>query len=217
MILATLIWLLLDNSHWHYIQDVLRRNQDDKLLWQVNRALEQENTLLRDKVLMLEQTTDIDKQTAGIVQAEIKNQQDEIHQLKDELQFYREIMDSASGANGLDVQGVYIKPLAEAGGYRMKLVLTHIGKAGKVTKGTLTVMLEGRAGDKKHAVSLADISLGEDQRLTYNFRHFQRIETDFMLPENFKPQRIVVNVTDKNRQGSRVKKAFSWSESTTRR
>lgn len=217
MILAMITWLLLDNSHWRYIEDKLSGNQDYKLLWEVNQTLEQENVLLREKVMMLEQTTNIDKQTAGIVQGEIKNLQDEIHHLKDELEFYREIMDTASRAKGLDIQGIYIKPLRQAGSYRLKLILTHVGKAGTVVEGMVDVVFEGTSGENNMTVGLTEIGLEKGQTFAYSFRNFQRFESDFLLPENFNPQRVSVNLLHKNKRDSRLKKVFDWSESTTER
>ena len=212
MILATLTWVMLDSSHWRFIEHKLDDNRDYKLLWDVNKGLEEENKQLREKVMMLEQTTDIDRQTAGILQDELKGLQDEIHLLKGELEFYQEILDSAATASGLDVQGIHVQPLVQPDNYRLKLILTHVGKTGRVVEGVIDVMVEGIQNKNNRLINLADVSLDKEVKFDYNFRNFQRFECNFKLPEDFRPQRVLVNLLQKNSKQPRLKKVFDWPD-----
>ena len=75
MFLATFTWLMLDKRHWSVIYDRIGENQDWKQLWEVNRSLQEERVALQERVLMLERTTSVDKQTAALLQDEIKSLQ----------------------------------------------------------------------------------------------------------------------------------------------
>jgi len=216
MLLALFTWLLLDNSHWAYIRARLSGNQDDKLLWEVNRGLQNENAGLRERVLMLEQMTALDKQTAGLLQNELKTLQEDVHKLKEELEFYRGVMDASGDVNGLDVHGIHIQTLTHERSYRLKLILTHVAKTDTVVEGVIDVALEGIQKSSAQHLRLQDITLDDGLVLDFRFRNFQRFESNVILPENFKPQRVFVNLLTKNRKRSMLRKIFDWPVSVGR-
>ncbi len=100
MIIAFITWLMLDVSHWSVIYDRVSDNQNHKRLMELNYSLEEENQVLRERVLMLERTESLDKQTAALIQDDLKAQQDEIYRVKGELEFYQGIMAAARETKG---------------------------------------------------------------------------------------------------------------------
>ena len=133
MLVAFVTWLGLDESHWSVIRDRLQSNRDQKLLWEVNQGLEEENAKLRERVSMLERTTSLDTQTATLLQEEIKNLQEETFRLKGELEFFQGIMEAVgevklAGLESLplipDGRGAYV-PL---GDYTVTLVPASEGE-----------------------------------------------------------------------------------------
>lgn len=76
-----------------------------------SRDLHGENAELREKVLMLEQTTRLDKQAAALLQEELMTSQEEIYQLKKDLEFYQGIMNTTATGSGPDVHGIRIQPV----------------------------------------------------------------------------------------------------------
>ena len=214
LLLIMLLPLLLSGDQRRYLASWLGGDLDYELIWSANRDLKRENRSLREKVLRLEQTVSIDKQTATGAQAEIKELQEEIHHLKGRLQFYHDIMDAASATKGLNA-GIYIEALGrQPGGYRLKLVLSHIGGEGNaVIRGVADVSLEGEQADgEAQIVNLRDISLNKKLDLSYRFRHFQRFESNFLLPDDFEPQRVSVNLLRRNKRDLKLNRVFEWSE-----
>ena len=63
--------MLLDRIHWSVIHDRIKSSEEYKLLWEVNKSLEEDNKRLRERVLTLEQTTSLDKRTAALLQDEM--------------------------------------------------------------------------------------------------------------------------------------------------
>lgn len=215
MLIAFLTWLFLDSSHWSYIYARFGANHDQKLLWEANQELERENTALRERLMVLERTTTLDKQTSALVQDEIRDLQEEVFRLKGELQFYQGIMEATGEGKGLDVQGIFVRPLSRGNGYRLKLILTHVSNKDSVAEGMMDVSIEGIQDGGAHFLNLKDVTLDQTIDLTFNFRNFKRFESNLALPAGFAPQRVFVELQPKDKKQSKIKKIFDWPGSAT--
>lgn len=211
MFLATFTWLILDKRHWSVIYDRMSDNQDWKHLWEVNQSLRKESAQLQERVLMLERTTSVDKQTAALLQDEIKSLQEKIYTLKGELEFYRGIMDATRDATGLSIHGIYIEPLAQARTFRLKLVLTHVAKANILAEGTMAIAIAGRQDGNEQQLKIEDIATGEALNLTYKLRSFRRFDTKLVLPKGYIPERVIVELKPKSKNQVMIRKVFDWT------
>lgn len=209
------IWLWLDESHWSYIKSRITLNQQNKQIWDENRNLSRENDRLRERVIMLERTTQIDSQAAAELHEEMKKLQDEVFRLKGELEFYQGIMTSTGSTQGLSIQGMQVERLAQSNNYRFKLILTHLAKNDKVAEGTADIILEGVQGGAAKVLNIMDVVLNPAMDLSFKFKNFKRFEGNMMLPEGFVPQRVIVRLQPKDTKLSNIKKVFSWPELTS--
>ncbi|MFT5133322.1 MAG: hypothetical protein ACI9SC_001792 [Gammaproteobacteria bacterium] len=211
MFLATLTWLMLDKRHWSIIYDRISDNQEQKHLWEVNQSLLEERVALQERVLMLERTTSVDKQTAALLQEDIKSLQGKIYTLKGELEFYRRIMDATRDAKGLSIHGIYIEALAQPRGYRIKLVLTHVAKANILAEGSMAISIAGSQNGEAKQLKIEDVATGESVNLAYKLRSFKRFETKLVLPEGYKPDRVIVELNPKNKNQVMIREVFDWT------
>jgi hypothetical protein len=210
MLVAFVTWLALDESHWSVIRDRLSSADDRKLLWEVNQGLEEENARLRERVSMLERTTSLDTQTATLLQDEIRTLQEEVFRLKGELEFFQGIMESVGEVKGLDVHGVHVRGLSAPGTYRLKLILTNVTDSDKDAEGAISVTIEGIEKGVTRNVNLRDVTLDQNPGLSFKFRNFQRIESNFSLPQGFSPQRVFVELQPRDQKQSKIREAFDW-------
>jgi hypothetical protein len=211
MFLATLTWLMLDKSHWSLILDRINDNSERKHLWEVNQSLLEEREALQERVLMLERTTSVDKQTAALLQDEIKSLQEKIYTQKGELEFYLGIMDATRDAKGLNIHGIYIEPLAQMQTFRLKLVLTHVAKGSAQVEGKMAIFIVGREKGEKKQLKIEDIMAGESMDLSYKLRSFRRFETKMLLPDDFLPERVIVELKPKQKNQVMIREVFDWS------
>lgn len=210
MLVAFVTWLALDESHWSVIRDRMGSSRDQQLLWEVNQGLEEENARLRERVSMLERTTSLDTQTATLLQEEIRNLQEETFRLKGELEFFQGIMEAVGEIKGLDVHGIHVRKLSAPGTYRLKLILTNVTDSDKDTEGAISVTVEGiQQGATRH-INLKELTLDESLNLTFKFRNFKRVESNFSLPSGFSPQRVFVELQPRDQKQSKIRKAFDW-------
>jgi len=211
MFLATITWLMLDKSHWSLIYDRIGDNQDWKHLWEVNQSLQEERVALQDRVLMLERTTSVDKQTAALLQDEIKSLQETIYTLKGELEFYQGIMDATRDSKGLNIHGIYIEPLTQPQAYRLKLVLTHVAKASILAEGRMTISIVGTQNAEAQQLKIEDVTTGDGMNLAYKLRSFKRFETKLVLPVGFIADRIVIELRPKSKNQAIIREVFDWT------
>lgn len=209
--LASLTWLLLDRSHWDVILDRISENQDWKQLWEVNQAMEKERQALMERVLMLERTTDVDKQTAALLQKDIMSLQETIYILKGELEFYQGVMDATRDSQGLDLHGIYIEPLSMSNTYRLKLVLTHVAKSGVVAEGSIKLSIEGLLAGEPRTYALEELSSTDPLELQYKIRSFKRLDMKLVLPEAFQAQQVLVEIKPKRKNQVMIREVFDWS------
>ncbi len=210
LLLLTAI-LLSDNSHWSDIQQRIISVLGNKA-----QVLAGEKAQLREKVLMLEQTTRLDKQAAALLQEGLITSQQQIYRLKKDLEFYQGIMNTAGGDRGQDIHGIRIQPLTRERGYRLELILIHVAKTDKMIEGVITVALEGIQDGVRRRLDLSEISLDRNMVYDFKFRSFQRFENDFILPENFKPQRVFVTLSPDDGEDTGFEKVFDWPETDGR-
>ena len=212
MFFAVVTWLLLDRIHWSVIHDRIKSSEEYKLLWEVNKSLEEDNKRLRERVLTLEQTTSLDKRTAALLQDEMTSQQDQIHRLKGELEFYQGIMESTRDTQGLNIYGIHVTPLTADRTYLLKVVLTHVAKGDKVAEGTIDVTIEGRLkdGGALHKFDLKDLSIDDSLNMTFKFKNFKRIESNLILPPGFDPLRVLVQIQPRGDNQAAISKVFGF-------
>ena len=169
-----------------------------------------ENTELRERVLILEQNTRLDKQASALLQEKLIVSQEEIFQLRKDLEFYQGIINATGEENSPGVHGIRIKPLTHAQGYRLELIFLYISNTDKLVEGVIGVVLEGILDNVVKRLSLNEISLDENQIYTVRFRNFQRFENNFILPANFEPQRVFVTLSINGGNESGFEKVFDW-------
>ena len=204
-----IVWGLLEKGQWNYIRAQLASSEESKLLWDVNRSLEEENAELRERLILLERATQIDVETTAELQDGIRTLQEEVYRLKGELEFYQGIMESTRDSKGLNVQGLHIEAMTQHK-YRFKLILTHVTKNDMVAEGNVDVSLEGMRNGKRLILNLEEVTREQPIDLTFKFRNFKRFEGHLTLPDGFEPGRVVVQVQLNGNNKSKIDKVFEW-------
>ena len=171
-----------------------------------------ENTVLREKLLIQEQNNRVDRQATAAMQEQLIDSQEEIFQLRKDLEFYQGIIAATGETNSPGVHGIRIKPLTRSNGYRLELILLNIANTGKMVEGEIEIVLEGILDSATKQLPLSAVSLDKNRDYNVRFRNFQRFENNFILPENFKPQRVFVTLSPDDPDQTGFEKIFDWPE-----
>lgn len=206
------IWLAYDDSHWSYIKSRIAVGKQNRSLMDENNKLLTTNQDLKQQVIMLQRSGQIDRQAAGELQNEIKKLQDENYRLKGELEFYQNILATTGSSDGLNIQGMQLQKLAVSGGYHFKLVLTHVSKDIRDVEGMVDISIEGRQGAEDKTLEVSDLLMSPAVDFSYKFRNFKRLEGNLSIPQGFTPYRVIVRLTPKDGKNSKIKRVFNWTE-----
>ncbi len=206
-------WIFLDKSQWSYIISSLSEAKKSKQLWQDNKTMKNTIVKLEGRIVMLERTAQVERQTIANLQQGTIEQQDETYRLRKELEFYQGIVTSTGESRGLNIQGLRIEETSQPRSYYFKLILTHVSKSDKVITGKLSILLEGVQEDIARTIDIRELTLSESLSLGFKFGSFERIEGSIVLPEGFVAHRVIVRARpDGKKRTSPIERVFDWSE-----
>ncbi|MDJ0892278.1 MAG: hypothetical protein QNK18_13950 [Gammaproteobacteria bacterium] len=190
--------------------DISRTTAERDMLRQRVKTLATENAGLLERAAILERAAQVERQAYTHVDETLRDLQDQILDLKEELAFYRGIVTTSGKTRGLAIQSFKLESNGQDGEYRYKLVLTRAMKNDKVTRGLVSLTVSGEQEGSPRELTLSDLTGQGQAELKLHFRYFQRLEGQLALPQGFVPHRILVSVTTTGKKRSRVEKTFDW-------
>lgn len=177
-------------------------------------SLREGNTVLRERVAILERAQQVEGKAYEGVDVHLRNLQDEVLALKEEVAFYRGIV-SAGKEKGLKIQTFVVDKESASGAYRFQLVLTQNLNRVKMISGTVKLNVVDKQNGKPRRLLLSDMFGQQANSLKFEFKFFQRIEGRFTLPDGFKPERLQIQVVSKGKKPASVEKSFEWQGITS--
>ena len=206
-------WVVLDESQWSYVKSSLTEAKKNKELWQENQVMNNTIIKLEDRIIMLERTAQIERQTVVMLQGEMIKQQDDVFKLRKELEFYQGIMSSAGESRGLNIQGLRIEETSQPRSYYFKLILTHVSKSDKMAAGRLSILLEGVQDDIPRTIDIRELTLSKSLSLVFKFSSFERIEGSMLLPDGFVAHRVIVRARQEGKKTTpEMERIFDWTK-----
>lgn len=166
-----------------------------------------ENQELRDHLARAERSLQMNETAFQELERALKASSQEIVKLREELNFYRNIITPVDKKSGLRIQNLYIEPTG-TNQYRYKLVLIQALKHERTISGSASLEISGMQGTEESVLTVP----GPGERpLKVSFKYFQDLEGRFELPKNFKPRRVKVNVTPAGSSQS-VEESYAWPQ-----
>lgn len=174
------------------------------------RKLEQQVAALQSGVASAELARNVDRQSYESVEKTLTDLQAQVRDQRDELAFYQAIVSPKEGPSGPRVQSVTITNGALADHYQLKLLLIQSLLQEAMAGGSIKIELVGTRAGQPATLSLADVVVEERGRneLSFSFRYFQELEQEVVLPADFAP--ATVNVELKSSRQAVVKQSFPW-------
>lgn len=167
---------------------------------------------LQQRVTTLQMSDKISRQANRELQQTLAEREEEVAGLRADVAFYERLVGSTGQRKGLSVHDVELRRDSD-GSWRYTAMLTQNLNRGAVSKGGLTLSVEGTRGGKLTRLNWADLlqdPQASPQR--FEFRYFQRLEGSLLLPQGFVPGRVIAQV--KADRGGTAEQAFAWVEAT---
>ncbi len=167
---------------------------------------------LRQRATTLQMSDRISRQANRELQETLAEREEEVAGLRADVAFYERLVGSTGQRKGLSVHDVELRRDSD-GSWRYTAMLTQNLNRGSVSKGGLTLSVEGTRAGKLTRLNWADLlqkANAPPQR--FEFRYFQRLEGSMALPRGFVPGRVIAQV--KADRGATAEQAFAWTEAT---
>lgn len=167
---------------------------------------------LERRQAILETSREIDRETYARVEAELERLQQRIQAQEEELAFYRGIVTPADGVSGLRIQSLEIGAGDSERHYRLRLTLVQAIVHNERVSGSVRLTFAGRLDGEPAELGYADVATGAAAgALGYDFRYFQTLEREVLLPVGFEPDTVTVQAQPQGADDP-VTQQFGWNE-----
>ena len=181
-------------SRYYVADELIYANKRVKTLQQdLQTAIDQLETE-KARSTMAKHEADVVRRANALLRASERDRQDEIAALKADLSFYRRL----GGANGsqapLAVQFLELEATQSPRVYRLLLTLTQNLRWVAVISGNVQLSVDGIQNDVAQHLTNEQLLAESSAPLTFQFKHFQQLESLITLPEGFEASRLNVQL-----------------------
>jgi hypothetical protein len=173
-------------------------------------GLEESNEKLRADIAAVELSRSIDQKAYSDVEKNLSDLQAQVLKHREELAFYRGIVSPEDGIGGLRVQRFQIVPAGAENHFQLRMVLVQSLRQDAVASGSAIIEIEGVRDSKPEQLPLSQIggTTRADGHVAFKFRYFQNIEQDIILPGDFEPRAVTVEV--RSGKLAPVRESYPW-------
>lgn len=174
-------------------------------------SMQQENEALRARLLSLEQAGSVDQQALDNVRQTIVTLREKISQLEEDVLFYKQIMSPENAETGLVIGQLDLIATDAPGTIRYKMELKQQGNNENLIKGHANINVIGIRDYEEVSIPLHELSTSQPERnIRLQFRYFQNIEGEMVLPEDFEPVKVQILAIAEGVNAKTVQKSFGW-------
>jgi hypothetical protein len=177
--------------------------------------LRAQNQRLSQRVAVLRRAEQVARTANSALQQTLAERDADIAGMRNDLAFYQRLTGGEGRRQGLAVHSLAVRPLAGSTAFAFHLTLTQNLNTARVLKGTLRLRVDGVLNNRLASLGWADLRQDPGASpLSYEFRYFQQLEGDFILPENFVPNRIRVRLRPES--GAEINEEIAWQDAFAR-
>ena len=167
---------------------------------------------LRQRNTTLDTSDGTSRKANQVLQDTLAERDRQLADLRNDVAFYERLVGGGTQREGLAVHSLAMKP-GDDGSWRYTLTLTQNLKKATVSKGELSLQVEGVQDGKLSRLAWGELLQASDAKpQAFSFKYFQQLEGSLMLPPGFTPHRVRVNLRSDGRQTERV---FAWQDTQT--
>lgn len=168
------------------------------------------NNLLRDKqtleakTVYRERQLQVERAAQKSLAEELASLQDESMQLKEEVAFYRGILNESSPTGKLKLHSFKLNKGKVPNQYDYHVLLIQSGRHDKMAQGRLEFKLVALKDGKQISQSLSD-GLKAIEPIAINFKYYQRIDGSFTLPADVVAPSVALSLLQSGSNEPRIK------------
>ena len=194
---------------WVMTQGLLRQQREQQ---EEMRNLRDDNRELAEEVVRTGRGAQIDDAATSAMQDTMQQQQAEIAEMKEQLTFFRGIVEPEESAAGLRIQRVEVWRGQEPRVYHFSLILIQSVRNENKVSGTVALTIQGVQGGKSKEVGLSGLLVKPRPSMGFKFRYFQEIDGAFILPKGFDPGKVQAVVSRSGEESLTVRESYDWQD-----
>ena len=167
---------------------------------------------LKDQIVYLERSQEIDQQACTTVKTSLAGLQEEVADLQEQVAFYRGIVSPDASRAGVRVYEFKVYPTQAASVFRYDLVLIQSVRHDRRIAGRVEITLQGMSGGQTQVRRLSELILSGEKNMVFSFKYFEEFGGEFRLPDGFRPTRAVVAVLPDGGAVPKIEDEFEWSK-----
>ena len=172
-----------------------------------------DNKELREKAAILQRSSQIDRQAALDVKADLGTLEEELQAAREEIEFYRGIVSPGDVKPGLRIHRFQLAGGVVAGEYRYDLVLTQLKHNERHVSGVAEWKIIGTMNGEPGELGLAEVTRPKVQRLKFKFRYFQDLAGTLYLPDGFEARKVVLSIKPEGKGKLQpVEQEYDWPD-----
>ncbi|MCZ6497400.1 MAG: hypothetical protein O6765_01580 [Gammaproteobacteria bacterium] len=170
---------------------------------------------LRRQIASLQTSGEIDQETYAQVESNLSQLQLRIQAQEEQLVFYQGIISPENGLAGLRIQALNLTKAESEGHYVLRLVLVQAITHDRRVSGVVKFNIEGVRDGEVLELGPDDVLLdSESADIPYGFRYFQGLQRDLVLPADFRPSQVNVEIWPQGSRGQPISQSYQWSAVT---
>lgn len=156
--------------------------------------------------------SELERQASERVRKENMALQDRVSELEEAVAFYKGIMAPEGNEKGLRIERFELSRTANARRFRYKVVMTQVADNSNYIKGNVKMNLIGTRQGSRESIPFDRVAKdwAGDDGVLFNFRFFQDIGGELVVPDEFVPEQVEVIAQSKGRKAVRLERRFEW-------
>ena len=167
---------------------------------------------LKDQIVYLERSQEIDQQACAEVKASLAGLQEEVADLNEQVAFYRGIVSPDASRAGVRVYEFKVYPTATPNVFRYGLVLIQSVRHDRRIAGRIEISLQGLEAGQTQVRRLSELTVSGERNLLFSFKYFEEFGGEFRLPPGFRPTRALVAVLPEGGAVPKIEDEYEWSK-----
>ena len=167
---------------------------------------------LKQEIAILATNITVDRELYKAVEANLAPLQTKIQEQRDAIAFYRGIVSPSDGNSGLRVQDLKFTRGKAERAFNVRLVLVQAMKHDRKVSGNVNLSIIGDQNGTETAYAFTQLlPEGAERAWVFSFRYFQDFDRQVVLPDDFTPERINIEVRSKTRSISSIEESYVWT------
>jgi hypothetical protein len=211
-VFAGMIYLAFELGRLQAGYSSLDQRREQQALQQIIDRQAEEADELQRQLAVLQTSHEIDRETYNQVESSLADLQSRIQEQEEQIAFYEAIVSPDDGNFGLRVQNLAISPADTEGHFELRLLLVQAISQDRAVSGVVRMNIEGMSAGVPAQLDVADLQTDDQSGdIAYSFRYFQGLQREIMLPSNFEPSQINVEIRPQERGAERILHSYDWA------